>query len=141
MIKINDKPFDVKYFPDGTQRLMDFDINDYVMPYMDGFEITWLYEDDSEMITLFYLVNHIRSHVGIDANYIELILPYVPNSRMDRVKSDKEVFTLKYFCNFINSLNFNWVKVYDTHSYVTDALLNNVVSLDVENVINQIKYN
>ena len=139
MIKINYKPFDVKYFPDGTQRLLDFDINDYVMPYVDGFEITWLYENDSEMITLFYIVNHIRSHVGRDANYIELILPYVPNSRMDRVKSNKEVFTLKYFCNFINSLNFNWVNVYDTHSYVTDALLNNVVNLGVENVIHEIK--
>lgn len=139
MIKINYKPFDVKHFPDGTQRLMDFDINDYVNPYVDGFEITWLYENDSEMITLFYIVNHIRSHVGRDANYIELILPYVPNSRMDRVKSNKEVFTLKYFCNFINSLNFNWVNVYDTHSYVTDALLNNVVNLDVERVIHKLK--
>ena len=139
MIKINDKPYEVKHFPDGTQRLMDFEINDYVVSYMDGFNITWLYEDDSEMITLFYLVKHIRSYVARDVNYIELILPYVPNSRMDRVKSDKEVFTLKYFCDFINSLNFNWVNVYDTHSYVTNALLNNVVNLGVERVIHKLK--
>lgn len=140
MIKINNKPYEVKHFPDGSQRLMDFDIDNYVISYTDGFNITWLYEDDNEMITIFYLVNHIRSHVVRGVNYIELTLPYVPNSRMDRVKNDKEVFTLKYFCDFINSLNFNKVNVYDTHSYVTDALINNINKLSVGMVLYSIKF-
>lgn len=56
-----------------------------------------------------------------------LSLPYIPNARMDRVKNDDEVFTLKYFCDFINWLGFSSVYVLDAHSDVSTALLNNCV--------------
>ena len=125
MIKINDIPYEVKHFPDGTQRIMDLNLIEYKISPFHDFDITWLYENDEEMISLYYIVNHIRS-VITSGNYIYLNLPYVPNARMDRIKNDNEVFTLKYFCNFINSLNFDRVTVYDTHSNVTDALLNNI---------------
>lgn len=46
---------------------------------------------------------------------------------MDRVKNDDEVFTLKYFCDFINWLGFSSVYVLDAHSDVSTALLNNCV--------------
>ena len=54
-------------------------------------------------------------------------MPYIPHARMDRVKSSEDVFTLKYFCEVINSLNFKTVWVRDAHSNVSLALLNNVV--------------
>ena len=122
MIKINGKIFDVNHFPDNTQMIKcappnnDNKTTDYT--------ITWFYENDSELITLYYIVKHLREKKWIKSIY--LLMPYVPNARMDRVKSHNEVFTLKYFCDFINSLNFNGVYVFDTHSYVTDALLNNI---------------
>ena len=53
-------------------------------------------------------------------------MPYVPHARMDRVKNDEDVFTLKYFCEVINYLNFTTVWVRDAHSNVSLALLNNV---------------
>lgn len=46
---------------------------------------------------------------------------------MDRVKNKDEVFTLKYFCEFINSLEFDEVTVVDPHSSVSRALLNNLI--------------
>lgn len=62
-------------------------------------------------------------------------MPYIPHARMDRVKHDDDVFTLKYFCDIINSLNFNSVVVQDAHSPVALALLNNVLELNIkENV-------
>jgi ribose-phosphate pyrophosphokinase len=65
-------------------------------------------------------------------------MPYIPNARMDRTKSEKEVFTLKYFTQFINSLNFIEVWVFDPHSYVSEALINNIRFLSVENIIKHI---
>jgi ribose-phosphate pyrophosphokinase len=56
-------------------------------------------------------------------------MPYIPNARMDRVKSNEEVFTLKYFADFINGIGFKNVLVYDPHSSVSMALFNNVYDL------------
>ena len=45
---------------------------------------------------------------------------------MDRVKKRKEIFTLKYFAQIINLLNFKQVEVLDPHSDVSAALFNKV---------------
>ena len=55
-------------------------------------------------------------------------MPYVPNARYDRTKNSNEIFTLKYFCEFINSLKFDRVYIEDPHSNVTLALLNNTIN-------------
>lgn len=134
MIKINNKEYKIKHFPDNSQMHMDFNISEYLNTHNSFYiEITWLYENDEEMVSLYYIVNHLRRVVP--GNKIGLKLPYCPNSRMDRVKSENEIFTLKYFCNFINSLNFTHVYVFDTHSYITDALLDNIINLHVGSLI------
>lgn len=56
----------------------------------------------------------------------KLNLGYLPYARQDRVCSKGESFSLKVFCNLINSLNFDTVYVTDCHSIVGLALLNNV---------------
>lgn len=70
-------------------------------------------------------------------------MPYVPNGRMDRTKSDCEVFTLKYFCDFINFLGFDRVSVFDPHSDVTPALIRNVEVITpnkiIDDVLNEIE--
>ena len=127
MILLNGVEMEQGKFPDGT----------LLMKYnrVFGFNnmITWKYENDAEMFVIMCLVNHIRDHKE-DA-YIELFMPYVPNARQDRVKGDEDIFTLKYFCQFINSLKINKVKVLDVHSNVTLALLNNVKEIKPWNLI------
>ena len=119
MIKINNHPLKINTFPDGT-----FLIKKNIVPvYYHGVNITWLYENESELIELIYITKHLRNHGIKDIN---LKMPYIPNSRMDRVKNKEEVFTLKYFCEIINSLNFNWVTVLDPHSHVSEALISNI---------------
>lgn len=134
MIKLRTKWFNYtvtpKTFPDGTQMLLDFpkylleNTNTNEHPYV---EVIWLYENDKEMFTLSCFVNHIRNNHahGRDVR-INLLMPYVPNARMDRVKETNEIFTLKYFCDFINSLKFDRVAVLDPHSNVTEALINGI---------------
>ena len=57
---------------------------------------------------------------------VKLVMPYIPHARMDRVKDDDDVFTLKYFAKTINSLKFSKVSVFDPHSNVSLALIDNV---------------
>jgi len=122
MIKINGEIVDINYFPDGTFRLE-------IETKGRSAEIQWLFEKNEELFALYLITNHLREIYKIEE--IIFKMPYIPNARMDRVKHQNEVFTLKYFCEFINSMNFNKVVVRDAHSNVSLALLNNVVSEEI----------
>lgn len=56
---------------------------------------------------------------------IELILPYVPGARQDRIMNAGEPFTAKLYADFINNLKLDLVTILDPHSDVVVALLNN----------------
>lgn len=128
MIKLNNTPVVFKHFNDNTCRI----IFDYPIKHENS--ITWLYENDEEIIQLYYLANHINS---FNVN-TELVMPYVNSARQDRVKTSADVFTLKYFCQLINSLNFTKVHIFDPHSPVCEALLNNVVIETPQDLLNLI---
>lgn len=147
MIKINGKKIEVKHFPDGTQMLLD--VNMVALTFGSSVDrlgmlpnekicLEWFYESDEECMTLWYLVNHIRKY---DAHaYLTLTLLYIPNARMDRTKEMKEVFTLKYFADFINMMKFERVYVLDPHSNVSTALIDRVEEQDVTCYINTVLY-
>ncbi|MBE6912914.1 MAG: ribose-phosphate pyrophosphokinase [Ruminococcaceae bacterium] len=118
MIKINEKIVNIGNFPDGTMLIKQG------IPDGDNVTISWFYEDDKEMIALIYLANHLKAH---GKNNICLYMPYIPNARQDRVKTDEDVFTLKYFAKVINTLGFKTVTVLDPHSSVSEALIDNIV--------------
>lgn len=120
MIKIGNDVIEAGHFPDGT---MLFKYKSKPHMRMHCVKIAWYYENDREFLTLIYLVKHLRAH-GV--NDIYLYMPYIPNARQDRVKSDEDVFTLKYFAELLNSLNLNLVEVLDPHSSVSEALINNL---------------
>ena len=112
MIKVNGVVVTPTNFPDGTKLIKYGDD----IAYTAG--VTWYYESDEEMFTLYALTKHLQGLSSICSLY----MPYVPNARMDRTKSIEEVFTLKYFADFINSLNYNQVTILDPHSTVSEAL-------------------
>lgn len=132
MIKLNSKIIKTKNFPDGTP-LLNFQLSHEV--YEKGAVIDWFYEKEEEFITLIHLTKHLRENGVGD---IFLNMPYVPNARQDRVRSPKDVFTLKYFTDIINYLDFNAVQILDAHSYVTEALINRVVSCSPDNYIKSV---
>ena len=125
MIKINDKLVTQAHFPDNSLRIE----TEYREPLFDlswlgnntsTKKLTWHYENDAELFTIIC----IRKHFAKDDMILEM--PYCPHARMDRVKSSNEFFTLKYFADVINSLNFSEVRILDPHSNVCSALLDNV---------------
>jgi ribose-phosphate pyrophosphokinase len=56
---------------------------------------------------------------------LSLTLPYMPYQQADRNFGEWECFSLKTMANLINSMNFDKIKIYDPHSEVSPALLNN----------------
>lgn len=121
MIKLNGKIIDINHFPDGSMLLKE-DAN--IARFPKGALIEWFFENNEELVALIYLTKHLRANGTVN---IDLTMPYIPNSRMDRVKNTDDVFTLKYFADIINSLNFDTVIVVDPHSSVSEALIDNVV--------------
>ena len=130
MISVNGVSIDFTSFPDNTT---SFRYNPCCFEY----NILWRYDDDRECILLWYLVNHIRENSEV-APEIVLTMPYIPNARMDRVKAKDEVFTLKWFSDFINLMYFDKIVVHDPHSNVSTALINHVVSVGAENETAQV---
>ncbi len=117
MIKYNGKQVDLNHFPDGALLMKE------VVVETEKAILTWLYENNEELVALCFLTKHLQSK-GIKD--IELQLPYIPNARQDRVKVPEDIFTLKYFAQMINSLEFSKVTVLDPHSYVSEALLDHI---------------
>lgn len=138
MLMLNNIEIKQNHFPDGTL-LMKFNPTNTEFKTQGVFLIEWLYENDAELFTLICIKRHLEKHFAL--NLVNLRLPYIPNARQDRVKNDEDVFTLKYFCEIINSLNFQNVFVRDAHSNVALALLNNVreepINFYIEKAINQ----
>ena len=118
MIQLNEHIISNDRFPDGTLLMK--------LPFSPkpSNEIRWHYENDAELFKLICLVKSMREmYKGVR---IDLFMPYLPNARQDRVKNPEDVFTLKYFCEIINSLEFDTVFVTDVHSNVGLALLDRV---------------
>ena len=118
MIQLNEHIIGNDRFPDGTLLMK--------LPFSPkpSNEIRWYYENDAELFKLICLVKTMREmYKGVR---IDLFMPYLPNARQDRVKNPEDVFTLKYFCEIINSLEFDTVFVTDVHSNVGLALLDRV---------------
>lgn len=61
---------------------------------------------------------------------IDLVLPYFPAARQDRVCNDGEPLTIKLFADMVNNCGFDNVVIFTPHSEVTPALLNNVTVVD-----------
>ncbi|MDF2820126.1 MAG: ribose-phosphate pyrophosphokinae [Clostridiales bacterium] len=133
MIAINDVLYEPAYFPDGTLRLR-CEVTEKIV------DLQWKWENNEEVLIVYFLTHHLRNVCKVET--INLIMPYIPNARMDRVKDVDEVFTLKYFTELINGLQFDSVHVLDAHSSVSLALLNQVVSDDffpmIERLANQL---
>lgn len=56
---------------------------------------------------------------------LSLVIPYFPAARQDRVMVAGEPLTVKVYADLVNSMNLEQVTIFDAHSEVSIALLNN----------------
>lgn len=91
--------------------------------------------DVSEPVTITHRINSFNDFglllLAIDAlkrmdvNLINVFIPYFPAARQDRVMISGEPLSVKVYADILNSLKLNKVTVFDAHSEVTPALLDN----------------
>lgn len=94
-------------------------------------DVEILFESTEDLFTI-GLVKDALERISGYSKFVEynLIIPYFPFGRQDRVTAHGEAFSLKVAANFINSLQFDSVTISDPHSHVTPALINNCVVSD-----------
>lgn len=133
MIKVNDIVIDLSTFPDGTYNLKAPLITEETKEIV----FKWFYDGEHELSALIFLKKYYDAE-NFKHLRTKLEMPYVPNARMDRTKNPEEVFTLKYFAEIINDLNFDNVVILDPHSNVAPALLRHCTSLSSAPIIGSI---
>ena len=69
---------------------------------------------------------------------IVLFIPYFPAARQDRVMIPGEPLSVKVYADIINAMALASVTVFDPHSEVTPALLNNCVTVSNREFIKQV---
>lgn len=113
----------------------DFDINKKVT-------ITHRLNSFNDLGLLCVTVDALRR---MDVKIIDLFIPYFPAARQDRVMIPGEPLSVKVYADIINAMQLNKVFVFDAHSEVTPALLNNSTVIPnytfIKEVLNRIGEN
>lgn len=123
MLKINYQEIPIIKFPVGEQGVN-------VLPFngSTGYEIYLRYESDQDLINLLMTVDALR-RVKPNA-WLQLVIPYIPYGRQDRVVNKGEALGIKVVADLINSCKFDQVRTVNPHSDVTTALINNLIVID-----------
>ena len=66
---------------------------------------------------------------------INLVIPYFPYARQDRVCNYGEALSVEVMANLINGLNCNSVTVYDPHSQIVQALIRSCIVVSSADII------
>lgn len=78
--------------------------------------------DSNDVMKLLLAVDALRRN---GSKNISVLIPYLPYARQDRVMVGGEPLSIKVMCNLINSCGFDKVYIFDVHSEVSLALLDN----------------
>ncbi|QJD97786.1 ribose-phosphate pyrophosphokinase [Mucilaginibacter robiniae] len=85
--------------------------------------ITTRLNNSDDVMKLLLAVDALRRS---GTKHINAFIPYLPYARQDRVMVAGEPLSIKVMCNLLNSCAFEKVYIYDVHSEVSLALLDNV---------------
>ncbi len=94
-------------------------------PPLDEAQITAHIRSSDDLMSLLLLTDAARRH---GAEQIDLVMPYLPYARQDRVCAPGEALSLRVVCGLINAQNYATVQVWDAHSDVAIALLDRATS-------------
>lgn len=103
---------------------------------IDFIQVTALLKDADTVMQLLLLTDALR-HQAPQARY-ELVMPYLPYGRQDRIANPGEPLSVKVFANLINSLGYDQVVVMDPHSDVGPALLDRVRVVTAQRMVAEV---
>ena len=96
--------------------------------------ITAKLTSSSDILKLVLAVDALKRKYGSRVP-LELTCPYFPYARQDRVCVDGEAHGAHVMAGLINALGFDKVRIWDAHSDVSPALLNNVTNVQQGTII------
>lgn len=100
--------------------------------------ITARLHTSEEVLRLGLLVDAI-SRLGVFPEpKLLLFTPYFPGARQDRVMNPGEALSVKFYADYINRLGFISVSIFDPHSDVVGALVNNLTITNNHAFINKV---
>lgn len=85
-----------------------------------------------DIMELILLVDAFRR---LEVNNIYLMMPYCPYAQQDRVCNQGEALSIAVFAKLINSLNFKQVIIFDAHSTVAPAVIDNCFNIPPDDMI------
>ena len=106
----------------------DFDVNQTVT-------ITHRLNSFNDLGLLCVAVDALRR---MDVKIINLFIPYFPAARQDRVMIPGEPLSVKVYADILNAMQLNKVTVFDAHSEVTPALVDNCVVIPNHTFIREV---
>lgn len=125
-------PFRTWHYPGGEIGVR-LDTENYGARYMSHPYTIWArLQYPADIMELLLLVDALRRY---DDSPINLVLPYVPYGRQDRVCYVGESLSIKVFADLINGLKVKSVITFDPHSDVTCAALDRCIAYDQKKVI------
>lgn len=121
MINVNGRRLNIEKFPNNEVCIRDY------ITLGERNIITLKFESNEDILNLMFFKKHLDEKVPTNRTILNIY--YLPYSRMDRTEGTN-VFTLKFLCQIINSLNFEKVLTYEAHSNVSLALLDRVENVN-----------
>ena len=85
-------------------------------------DLFYQYSGDQSLFKLAMIVDALKRQGRVD---LSLTIPYFPGARQDRVCNSGEALSVKVYADFINNMGFRKVSVFDAHSDVVAAVVNN----------------
>jgi ribose-phosphate pyrophosphokinase len=130
----------MKYINMAEQKYIEYDLFTDNQPHIrlkgisEGDEVTVITDMTKGSVSLIQLMLLVNA---LDAKFChkeKLVIPYLLGARSDRhmTKDHSDSFDLKVVANIINSLQFERVIIFDAHSDVATALINNSFSASNE---------
>lgn len=126
MIKVEGKEILISKFPNEESLICTDWLTELAILKKNRLKVEFKWENNDDILHLYFILSHIKNTDGLSNSSINLIMYYMPYSRMDRSQNNS-CFTLKYISNLLNSVIGDEDDVYilEPHSEVTTKLIKN----------------
>jgi ribose-phosphate pyrophosphokinase len=118
-------PFTNGMFPSGCELNIRIPEDSFASPTFDGRVTVTVQVSSSDDIMKIMLMADALKRIR-SVKEISLVMPFVPYARQDHIVAHGEALSLTVIASMINSCGFDEVVVFDPHSDVATALINNV---------------
>lgn len=98
-------------------------------------KITCRIQSGNDILLLLLTVDALK-RIGVKS--LECFIPYLPFARQDRLMVKGEPLSIKVVSDLLNAQGFEKIQIYDAHSEVSSALINNVEAITNHSFVEEV---